>query len=259
MAPRLHSRRDALRHLGLAAAGAFLPSCSLGEGNSGPVYLGPRLSARPGLPSTFEGNGTIIFQAGGSDAVVHVPESVIRSEPTGLLVFLHGALRTVEFFVEGHRPWVDANGVIFLAPYAGGGGSWDAVRGQPFSRDIGVIDQALRWVFSRWRIDPNRLVLSGFSDGGTYSLAVGRANGDLFTKVVAYSPGFLLEVEPVGMPPILVSHGIEDQVLPIDGTSRLIVPELMERGYQVDYREFHGPHGVPGDVAEEVVVSIAPG
>lgn len=259
MAPYLHTRREALRHLGLAAAGAMLPACSLGDGGSGPTYFGPRLSARPGLPQTFEANGTIIFQAGGSDAVVHVPESVDRSQPTGLLVFLHGALRTVEFFVEGHRPWADAAGVIFLAPYAGGGGTWDAIHGGIFSRDIGVIDQSLLWVFRRWRIDPNRVVLSGFSDGGTYSLAVGRANGDLFRKVVAYSPGFLLDVDPVGMPPILVSHGIEDQVLPVDGTSRIIVPQLMELGYTVDYREFHGPHAVPGDVAEEVVSALGPG
>jgi predicted esterase len=73
-----------------------------------------------------------------------------------------------------------------------------------------------------------------------------------FSRVVAYSPGFLLDVETVGKPPILVTHGVDDTVLPIEGSSRMIVPILQELGYEVDYREFDGPHGVPSSVAEEV-------
>jgi predicted esterase len=99
--------------------------------------------------------------------------------------------------------------------------------------------------------------MSGFSDGGTYSLGIGRANGDLFTRVVAYSPGFLLGVEAVGKPPILITHGTSDTVLPIDATSRLMVPQLRSLGYAVDYREFDGGHAVPMSVLNELLRSLA--
>ena len=187
--------------------------------------------------------------------MVYVPARVVRDRPTALLVFLHGALRTVDTFVEGHRAPADAAGVIVLAPFAAGGGTWDAIRGS-FGPDPKVINESLRWVFNRWTIDAARIVVSGFSDGGTYTLALGRANGDLFSRVVAYSPGFLIDVPAAGKPPFLVTHGTDDTVLPIDATSRVIVPELRSRGYTVDYREFKGPHAVPGPVVNELVAQL---
>ncbi len=187
--------------------------------------------------------------------MVYVPPGVDRTRPAPLVVFLHGALRTVDFFVAGHREPADRNGVIVLAPYATSG-TWDAVRRQ-FGPDVTTINEALQWVFDRWTIDPAKVVLSGFSDGGTYTLAVGRANGDLFSRIVAYSPGFLIPVDAVAKPPVLITHGTEDTVLPIDLTSRQIVPLLRQAGYQVDYREFVGPHAVPEDVMVEVVGSLA--
>ena len=60
----------------------------------------------------------------------------------------------------------------------------------------------------------------------------------------------------MGKPPFLVTHGTDDTVLPIDATSRVIVPELRSRGYNVDYREFKGPHAVPGSVVSELVSQL---
>jgi phospholipase/carboxylesterase len=41
--------------------------------------------------------------------------------------------------------------------------------------------------------------------------------------------------------------------LPIDQTSRRIVPELQRKGYQVRYREFAGGHSIPPEIAREAV------
>jgi phospholipase/carboxylesterase len=54
-----------------------------------------------------------------------------------------------------------------------------------------------------------------------------------------------------GKPRVFVSHGTQDQVLPIDDTSRRIVPGLKARGYDVTYREFEGPHRVPPTIARD--------
>jgi predicted esterase len=52
---------------------------------------------------------------------------------------------------------------------------------------------------------------------------------------------------------VFVSHGTRDDVLPIDRTSRRIVPALRDDGYDVTYREFDGGHVVPPEVAREAV------
>ena len=50
-----------------------------------------------------------------------------------------------------------------------------------------------------------------------------------------------------------ISHGTRDRVLPIDHTSREIVPRLERGGYDVQYREFDGGHIVPPVIAREAV------
>ncbi len=62
---------------------------------------------------------------------------------------------------------------------------------------------------------------------------------------VAFSPGFTAPAGHRGKPPIFVSHGTRDKVLPIGASSRRIVPELERDGYEVHYREFDSPHTVP--------------
>jgi predicted esterase len=59
--------------------------------------------------------------------------------------------------------------------------------------------------------------------------------------------------EAHGKPRIFVSHGTDDEILPIDRTSRRLVPQLKQAGYAVEYREFAGPHTVPAPTARAAV------
>jgi phospholipase/carboxylesterase len=244
------SRRRAMAMLGGHLAGLALwdPFRAVGQSRS------PRLTARPAVPNAASTTGMVNVSTSDLTAAVYVPTTCKRDKVAPMVVFLHGALRTVDFFMDGFKPAAERSGVILLAPYSTQG-TWDAIRGT-FGHDVAILDAALRWVFERWTIDPARMVLSGFSDGGTYSLAVGCANGYLFSRVVAYSPGFLIPIESFGRPAILITHGRQDTILPIDSTSRVIVPELRRSGYDVDYREFDGPHAVPLPVANEVMIKL---
>jgi phospholipase/carboxylesterase len=103
--------------------------------------------------------------------------------------------------------------------------------------------------------------VSGFSDGASYALSLGLANGELFGDVLAFSPGFMAPAALAGKPRIFMSHGVDDRVLPIDRCSRRIAPQLRAHGYDVDYREFPGPHVVPpemGTAALERFLGPAP-
>ena len=83
--------------------------------------------------------------------------------------------------------------------------------------------------------------------------SLGLANGDLFSRVLACSPGFVVSAVPHGHARFFVSHGINDPILPIDQCSRVIVPRLRGMGYDVAFREFEGRHEMPPDVLHEAM------
>jgi len=180
-----------------------------------------------------------------------VPASSSKYEKAPLVVILHGASQNADRGFILLRSLANEHGFLVLAP-ASKGGTWDAIDGS-YGPDIDFIDRALQKTFLWRTIDPERIAVAGFSDGASYALSIGLANGDLFTSVLGFSPGIVVPGQRAGKPPIFISHGRQDQILPIDECSRRIVPELQGEGYQVTYREFDGSHMVPPEVASEAM------
>ena len=124
------------------------------------------------------------------------------------------------------------------------GVTWDAIHGL-YADDVRFVNSAMALTFQRCNIDPDRIGILGFSDGASYALGLGRLNGDLFHRVVAFSPGALLQATDAYKPEIYITHGYRDSVLPMDTTSIPIVEELEARGYTVTFRKFDGGHWMP--------------
>jgi phospholipase/carboxylesterase len=169
---------------------------------------------------------------------------------TRLLVALHGAGGSGRQMVDLLEPAALRRGLAVLAPDARGT-SWDLIGGG-YGPDVAFLDDALAQLFSAYRIAAP-VVVSGFSDGASYALSLGIANGDLFERVIAWSPGFAAPATRVGTPQIFVSHGVTDRVLPIDRCSRRLVPVLRDDGYEVTYEEFDDGHRVPATVVERAL------
>jgi phospholipase/carboxylesterase len=184
------------------------------------------------------------------DGLIYLPRPSGEG-PLPLLVLLHGAGGTARRVTTRTNAFQFAEefGVVVIAAESRGV-TWDVVRGS-LGPDIEFIDAALRHMFARVRIDASRLALGGVSDGASYALSIGLGNGDLFSHVIAFSPGFINVRRAVGNPAIFISHGTSDDILPIETTSRRFVPKLKEGGYDVHYREFAGGHMVPPDVSRE--------
>jgi predicted esterase len=183
--------------------------------------------------------------------VLYVPASYRRERPLPLILSLHGAGGSGRRSLPRLQPLADAAGFLLLSPDSRES-TWDVVR-TGFGPDIEFIDRALELVFARYAVDPGRVAAEGFSDGASYALSLGLLNGDLFTHVIAFSPGFLLAERPEGQPRCFLSHGVQDPILPIDPCSRRIVKELRRDRYDVRYTEFEGGHLVPPAIAREAV------
>jgi phospholipase/carboxylesterase len=208
-----------------------------------------RLTARPqpNVTTSVE-RRTTLGLGGDRDAILQLPSKAAAAS-LPLLVVLHGATGSGEGMLRRVGDAAEEAGVAVLAPDSRDG-TWDGIRGQ-YGRDIVFLNRALERVFATVAVDAARVSVGGFSDGASYALSLGLINGDLFRRVVAFSPGFVIPGEPHGKARFFVSHGTRDQILPIDQCSRTIVPNLRRLGYDVTFREFDGRHEVPPDIARE--------
>lgn len=191
---------------------------------------------------------------GGSerDSHLYVPPQYDARHPAPFVLLLHGAGGHARHGLDLLRHLADDEGLVLLAP-ASAGSTWDVIFERRFGKDVAAVDRALQIAFSRCAVDASRMAIAGFSDGASYALSLGLANGDLFSHVIAFSPGFIAPIVPRGQPRIFVSHGISDNVLPIAHCSRRIVPQLEAAEYDVAYHEFDGGHMIPPDIARKAV------
>ena len=213
-----------------------------------------RLRARPSAsPVTSEPGLRALGLRKNRDAQLYVPAKAAESgKPAPFLMYLHGATGSEQMGIKRYRDFADTFGFILLSP-ASAGGTWDAIR-DGYGPDVRALDDALTKAFAMCNVDPQRVGVCGFSDGASYALGLGLSNGDLFSSVMAWSPGFVPPgIDRQGKPRVFVSHGTNDPILPIESCSRVLVPDLKKRGYAVTYREFEGVHTVPREVSEEAL------
>jgi phospholipase/carboxylesterase len=188
------------------------------------------------------------------DGIIVIPPDCAAKSPCPLILALHGAGGNAHDALVPLRQAAEEVGIVVVAPDSRGL-SWDATSagGGAWGRDVDFIDHALVKAFDSCSIDAARVAILGFSDGASYALSLGLANGDLFTHVIAFSPGFARPPGWRGKPRVFVSHGVDDPILPPVSCSRRIVARLRANGYDVTFREFAGDHSVPADVSGEAI------
>jgi phospholipase/carboxylesterase len=184
------------------------------------------------------------------DGVLYVPKGYQQARGMPLLVWLHGAggSGTVSASLTA---LADEFGFIVLAPDSRDW-TWGAILGR-WEPDLEFLRRAMDQTQARCTIDREHIWLGGFSDGASFSLALGISYGNVFGRVYAGSPGVMQPIAANGKPPIFISHGTSDQTMPIDETSRKFVPRLKALGYDVTYREYPGRHQLPPEILREVI------
>jgi phospholipase/carboxylesterase len=216
----------------------------------GDASLHSRLGAPPSIPLDLVFGVHVLAELfgdlpAGPEALLFVPPSLGSANP--LLVFFHGAGGAAATSLPLVRAAAEQHDCLVLLPTSVAR-TWDfLVSG--WGPDVERLDAMLQAVLDSVAV--SRLAFGGFSDGASYALSIGLANGGLAQTLLAFSPGFAAPPARVGRPRVWISHGTEDGVLPIDRCARPVVRALTGAGYDVRYQEFAGAHVVPPDTVEQ--------
>jgi predicted esterase len=239
----------------MSAAAAATACCRKSTPVTGVDAIVPTamLKSRPGIPSEKAPTGIQPLELSfGRDGFMYVPPTYSPDKASPLLILCHGAGHDSHEWTRTPLPELfNKDAIVAIMPDSRQM-TWDMIYGD-YGPDVRFIDEAMALAFRRCRIDPRRIALGGFSDGATYALSLGITNANLFSTILAFSPGFVRPAAKTGKPRIFIGHGTRDEVLPIELTSREIVAALEEKNYPVHFEEFDGPHTVTTEEAKHAI------
>jgi pimeloyl-ACP methyl ester carboxylesterase len=170
-----------------------------------------------------------------------VPLTYQPAKSYGLVVCLHGAGFTGEAYLERWQARLGENYVLACPTVSTG--AW-------FTRGAEELVLAtIHVVQRRYHIDPDRIFLTGMSNGGIGAWVIGMHDAPLFAGIIPMAGGLDRVLLPflsnLRTTPIYIIHGAKDQVMPVE-LSRTISRELTRLGYPFVYREHDREHPVAG-------------
>lgn len=170
-----------------------------------------------------------------------VPLTYQPTKGYALVVCLHGAGFTGDAYLERWQSRLGGDYVLVCPTYPAG--AW-------FTRQAeDLVIAVIRMLQRRYHIDPDRIFLTGMSNGGIGAWLIGMQQAPMFAGIAPMASG----LDDVLMPflanlrntPVYMIHGAKDQVMPVD-LSRSISRELAVLGYPHTYREHQGEHPLAG-------------
>jgi phospholipase/carboxylesterase len=186
---------------------------------------------------------------------VYVPPSYTPDQPTPVIMALHGGAGHGRLFLWNWIPEARSRNLIIVAPTATGS-TWSLMDPDIDSTHLANVLTAVR---QRWTIDPAHLLLSGMSDGGTFTLLSGLASDSPFTHLAPFAATFhpmllaVTEPERISGLPIYLTHGALDWMFPVS-TARTAHRTLQAAGAAITYQEVADlSHAYPRDIQPAVL------
>ena len=186
---------------------------------------------------------------------LYVPETYDPARPHPIVFALHGGAGNGRGFLWSWLRDARAAGAILVAPTAVGD-TW-ALQGQ--DADSPNLERILGEISARWNVDPARRLLTGMSDGGTFSYISGLVEGSPFTHLApacaAFHPMLIAfaDADRLRGLPIHVTHGVQDWMFAVD-MAREAQGALAAAGARVTYREIEDlSHCYPTEVNPDIL------
>lgn len=190
------------------------------------------------------------------DTVLIVPEGLDTDAPVPLFVMFHGAGGFADKVLPFVLKHARARRILLLLPQSKHE-TWDIVIAGN-GPDLERLDRALTNVASHFELDRAHIAFAGFSDGGSYALSAGIANGDIASHVIAFSAGFMTPLVQNGTPKVFFGHGTQDEQTPIRTSAWQNAGRLLFAGYDVEAVEFDGPHEIRPEVVQQAMDFFLP-
>ena len=170
-----------------------------------------------------------------------IPLTYQPSKGYGLVVCLHGAGFTGDVYLERWQARLGDDYILACPTYAAG--AW-------FTRQAeDLVLATIQQVRSRYHVDPDRIFLTGMSNGGIGAWLIGMHHASLFAGLAPMASGLDEALMPflanLRNTPVYMIHGAKDQVMPVE-LSQAISRELTELGYPHVYREHQREHPMAG-------------
>ena len=169
---------------------------------------------------------------------LYVPETYDPNILYPMVVALHGGSGHGRAFLWSWVREARTRGLIVLAPTAIGD-TWSLMAEDV---DRANIERMLEFVRQGWSIDARRLLLTGMSDGGTFTLLAGLHEASPFTHLAPFAASFhpmligMSEPSRLAGLPIYLVHGALDWMFPV-AMARDAARCLSDAGARVTYRE----------------------
>lgn len=169
---------------------------------------------------------------------LYVPEYYDPAKRWPLVVALHGGSGNGGAFLWSWVREARTRGFIVLAPTAFGA-TWSLREPEI---DGPRIDRMAEDVSNDWNIDTSRQLLTGMSDGGTFTYVVGLRGDCRFTHLAPIAASFhpmlmtVADADRVRDLPVHIVHGAEDWMFPPE-MARGAERALKQAGADVAYRE----------------------
>ena len=186
---------------------------------------------------------------------VYVPEDYDPDVPAPLVMALHGGSGHGRSFLWSWLRDARTSGAILVAP-SSVGRTW-AISGPDL--DTPNLARILEEVRQRWTVDPERLLLAGMSDGGTFAAVSGLEPGSPFTHLALTSSAFHPMLAQMADParirglPVYLTHGALDWMFPVS-MARAACQGLERAGARVSYREVDDlSHTYPTELNADVL------
>lgn len=169
---------------------------------------------------------------------LYVPETYEPNVATPLIIAMHGGSGHGRDFLWSWIASARTRGAILLAPTSTGS-TWSLM--EPDLDNQNILSM-IEYIAENWTLDRSHILLTGMSDGGTFSYVLGVHGGAPFTHLAPVSASFhpfLIEMadpERLRGLPLYITHGALDWMFDAD-MARHAERALSAAGADVIYRE----------------------
>lgn len=190
------------------------------------------------------------------EPVVELPDQYCDDKPCPVVIGLHGFGTSPVDFVKSLGPAVLEEGYVFCCPYG------PFIRGTTAfgwgdCKDAGKrILESVKYIAGEYNIDDKRIILLGFSEGGSIAFCVGFKNPEIFAGIISVAGYYDEELDESlqneclqNMPTYMMigenDHGVE--------SNRMAEHSMKDKGLIVKLVVYEGMgHAFPPNGSEEV-------